>query len=401
MKGILILYSFVLVMWMSACHSSTPQNHEEYTCPMHPQILKTAAGACPICKMPLVLKINKVKDEQKSSENTAMNTGILSALPTDTLQTASFTSHIEVLGQVALNPKYNGTIVSNAEGRIEKLYVKSNYEKVYKGQKIMELYSPELLTAQEDLLYLLNHDATNTALIAASQQKLWSLGMSRLQIQQLISRKKVFQTVTVYSLFSGYVKSVEGGNESVNAMNSDANSGYSLLNISEGMYVKRGQSVLNVYTQGKAWALLDVYNQDLAWVKKGLDVEIMAEVLPEHTIHSQLIYVEPWYANGSKTLKARAEIDNSKWHLPIGSALKANIYFKTAQLQWLPKSAVVTLGYAHVVFVKNKVGFSPRKVKLSIDYKDMIAVVSGLEKGEQVARVGQYLVDNEQFVSDK
>ena len=129
----------------------------------------------------------------------------ISSIPAITLVKREEAIEINALGYTAYNTTEVGAISARVNGRIEKLYVKYRYQLIKKGQKIMDIYSPELLTAQQNLLFLLKNDPSNISLISASKEKLLLLGFSSQQLQQLINTQKALFTVSVYSSYSGHI----------------------------------------------------------------------------------------------------------------------------------------------------------------------------------------------------
>src|SRR5688572_10276525 len=162
-----------------------PDDHQheapQFTCPMHPQIIRDNAGTCPICGMDLVKKENQATATQKISLETLLkptNEFVIASLPLAGVTQSEEPMEIDVLGYSAYNLSSVGIIAVRTSGRIEKLYVKYRYQKITKGQRIMDIYSPELMAAQQNLLFLLKNDINNTSMIQAARQKLLLLGVS-------------------------------------------------------------------------------------------------------------------------------------------------------------------------------------------------------------------------------
>ena len=153
---------------------------ELYTCPMHPEIIREQPGKCPICGMDLVKKetdAKRIAEVELESLLKPTNEFVVSSIPVTTIQKREEQIEIEALGNIAYDTRQVGSISARVSGRIEKLYVKYRYQKISKGQHILDIYSPELLTAQQNLLFLLKNDAGNTTLIEAAKEKLLLLGM--------------------------------------------------------------------------------------------------------------------------------------------------------------------------------------------------------------------------------
>ncbi len=327
----------------------------------------------------------------------------ISSIPATTLIQREEAIEINAIGYTAYNTNEVGTISTRVNGRIEKLYVKYRYQLIKKGQKIMDIYSPELLTAQQNHLFLLQNDAANYSLINASREKLLLLGFPSEQLQQLIKTKKPLLTVSVYSRYSGHIHEAlnKGMNKDIPA-NASMNEALSLtteeLSLKEGMYLQKGQTVFKVYNANKIWALLNIYSSDQVFIKTGTRVSIVPESRPEKTFQSSIYFIEPFFRPGSKTLTARVNIDNSVLQLPIGSQVKATIFSSPINAAWLPKEAIVSLGFEKIVFVKSGNGYKAQKVTTGVANKNLIQVTGGITAADSVAVNAQYLMDSESFI---
>lgn len=378
----------------------------EYTCPMHPEIIRDKPGNCPICGMELVKKETggaKSADAELEALLKPTNEFVVSAIPVTTIQKKEEQIEIEALGNIAYDTRQVGSISARVSGRIEKLYVRYRYQKIYKGQKILDIYSPELLTAQQNLLFLLKNDAENTTFIQAAKDKLLLLGMSDEQLQQVIQSGKPSLTLAVYSNYSGHIhEASNGGNMSAEVGNMrDISLITEELSLKEGMYIQKGQSVFTVFNPDRAWAILNIYGDNQSLVKVGNTVRIVPETAPGKDFRAVIDFIEPFYRKESKTLTARVYFNNSVLKIPIGSQIKATVFGNAKEAYWLPKEAVLSLGMDKVVFSKTDGGFKAVKVSTGISHEKHIQVLSGLSVTDSVAANAQYLMDSESFIKVK
>ncbi len=390
---------------------SMPQNHEnentaaEYTCSMHPDVIKDKPGSCPICGMDLV------KKETGGSASTEIgldallkptNEFVISSIPVTTIEQKEEQIEIEALGTIAYDTREVGTIAARVSGRIEKLYVRYRYQKISKGQRIMDIYSPEIVTAQQNLLFLLKNDPENKSFIESAKQKLLLLGMSNQQLQQVIQTKQSSFTIAVYSNYSGHIHESSGAsmNSSSEKMK-DVSQLTEGLSLKEGMYINKGQSVLIVYNPTRAWALLNIFGDNQGLVKKGNTVRVVPETMPDKDFRARIDFIEPFYRQESKTLTARVYFNNSSLRIPIGSQVRAVIYGNSKEAYWLPKEAVLSLGLDKVVFQKTNGGFKAHKVNTGILHEGHIQILSGVTAADSVAVNAQYLMDSESFIKVK
>ena len=379
---------------------------ETYTCPMHPQIIKDKPGSCPICGMDLVKKTvagEKVTDVSLNDLLRPSNQYVLSSIPTVHIQQRDEPIEITTYGFITYDTRQLGTVSSNVAGRIEKLYVKHRYQEVNKGQKIMDIYSPELLTAQQNLLFLLQHDADNQVLISASRQKLQLLGMSNQQLDQVTKSGKPVFTVSIYSTYSGHIheSSLEAMQQPEQTGMKDVSLITEELQLKEGMYVTKGQNLFSIYNPSKAWAVLNIFSGQAGMVKVGDKVRIVPETAPDKDFRAAINFMEPFYRPDSKTATARVYFNNPDMGIPIGSQVKAVIFAGARSARWLPEEAVLTLGLDRVVFIKKDDAFIAHKIEVGIVNNHLIQVLNGLTEQDEVAANAQYLVDSESFIKVK
>lgn len=327
----------------------------------------------------------------------------ISTIPSTTLMKSEESIEINALGYTAYNTTEVGAISARISGRIEKLYVRYRYQLIKKGQKIMDIYSPELLTAQQNLLFLLKNDPSNNSLLNAAKEKLLLLGFPGEQLQQVINTQKPLFTVPVYSNYSGHIH--EALNMEMNnavpeapAMNEATSLTTQELSLKEGMYLQKGQTVFKVYNPNKVWALLNIYPSDQPFIKVGNKVRIVPEARPDKNFRSTIYFIEPFFRPGSKTLTARVNVDNSALQLPIGSQVRATIFSNPVNAEWLPKEAILSLGLEKVVFLRNGNGFKVQKVETGVVYKNLIQITGGIIAADSVAANAQFLMDSESFI---
>ena len=377
-----------------------------YTCPMHPQIIRDKPGNCPICGMALVKKEKggqKSADIELESLLKPTNEFVISSIPVTAIEKKEQQLEIEALGNIAYDTRQIGSISSRVAGRIEKLYVRNRFQKISKGQRILDMYSPELMTAQQNVLFLLKNDPSNTTFIQAAKERLLLLGISTQQVQQIIQSGKPSLTIAVYSNYSGHIHEA-AGNNSMNSTPGTMND-ISLiteeLSLKEGMYLQKGQSIFTVYDPARAWAILNIYGENQNLVKTGNIVNVVPETAPDKDFNAKIDFIEPFYRKESKTLTARVYFNNSDLKIPIGSQVRATIFGNNKEAYWLPKDAVVSLGLDKVVFKKTESGFTVKKINTGITYKDLTQVLSGLTEKDSVAVNAQFLMDSESFIKIK
>jgi Cu(I)/Ag(I) efflux system membrane fusion protein len=328
------------------------------------------------------------------------NSFVVSTIPVTTIKQKEESIELSVLGNVVYDTRQIGTISSKVNGRIEKLYIKYKYQRVKKGQKVMDIYSPELATAQQNLLFLIENDPGNSSLIDAAKDRLMLIGLTRQQINQIISTKQIVYSVSVYSSFSGFATDFTGKSEETNNM-AAMTSSIQELSIKEGMYLQKGQAAFSVYNADRVWILLNLYPEQQTLISVGNPVHVVPETVPQRSFRANIDYIEPLFRQGNKTMTARIYFNNAVLQLPIGSRVKATVFANTKDAVWLPKEAVLTLGRNKIVFLKIASGFKATSINTGLEVNNSIQIVKGLSATDSVAANAHYLVDNEAFIKIK
>ena len=388
-----------------------------YTCPMHPQIIEHHPGNCPICGMTLVKKEFTTAEAKNSTVDLhtllrPTNSAVVSDIPVAVLQEGSQTLSIVALGRVDYDTRRTQTISARFSGRIEKLYVKYRYQHVHAGDKIMDIYSPALVTAQQDFLFVLHNDPTNSTLLDAAKTKLQLLGMNDQQLQQVTQSGKPLYKVTVYTPYTGHIHEAgamagfPGGDQqatepSDGSPSMDVSKEMGELPLKEGMYIQKGQTLFQLFNTDQSWIILNLYAGSASQIKVGSAVTITAETAPDQPFNATISYIEPFYREGSKTLTARVYFNNADKMLPIGSQVKAIIRGSPAQGTWLPKEAVLSLGLHQVVLKRENGLFQVSTVQTGIMTDSLIQITGGLNAQDSVAADAQYLMDSESFIKVK
>ena len=293
---LLLLPAFCLLFIFNSCknqsgslETSATHSTEIYTCPMHPQIIRHEPGNCPICGMPLVKKENVSREFSEVDLSTLLqgdNNTVVSSIPVTTMQFANEQIQLEALGSVEYDTRFMKTISARVSGRIEKLYIKYRFQPIHKGDRVMDIYSPELLTSQQNLLFLIKNDPANTPLINAAKQKLLLLGMTTGQMQKIISTGKSLPFVTVYSSYTGHVH--EAGNMNNTSQEMIPVNVTNELPIKEGMYVEKGQPVFQVNNMNNVWVNLNFFPEENSLIKVGTQVTIIPETAPDNKIFPKI-----------------------------------------------------------------------------------------------------------------
>lgn len=328
----------------------------------------------------------------------------------------------EVQGIIAYDTRSQNNISSRVTGRIERLLIRYNYQPVRKGQLIMEIYSPDLAAAQQELLYLLRSDGDQT-LINGAKQRLMLLGMSASAVNQVIKTGKVNYRVPVYSNVDGYIleKSAQGSPASSPSMSPTpvaapaedgmggmgaASSGAvatgstgvtnnSPLLLREGQYVNAGQSLFTVYDASKLVAKFSFKPSLASVVKKGHKL-VFYKTADKSTAQTAVLgLIQPVFGNAENFMTARVYLNKPGFR--AGELLTAKVPILVADSWWLPEKAIVSLGNQQVVFKKEAEVMVPKAVTTGVAIAGLVQVKQDISSWE-VSSHAAYLVDSESFI---
>lgn len=420
----IILFLLLVSVFSSCKNKHSEQGHEnhiqdegDYICSMRCEGEKTypQPGNCPVCKMKLQLV------EEELVQTVSPNKQVLSRQATVKLQTANEVQSIKAQGFIDYDRNRNQNVSARFGGRVEKLFVKYNLQFVNKGDKILELYSPELNTIQEQHLFLLKTE-TGKTLIEQSREKLKLLGITEQQISTLENKGTFTQTISVYSPASGYIlfnseTQTNTGAEatqqtSMNSMGMTANtsviqtSGSSGIQIREGMYVSKGETLFSVNDLQTVWAIISVSSEYHSSVQLNKLINIVSELFPEKILSGKILLTEQTFEEKQQRfIRVRIELPNPKAALKLNSLVTAEIPLTSKAGFQIPASAVYRTGMNAFVWVKtgttkNGTGiFELRKVTTGAVSNGTTTIVNGLAPDEEIALHAGALTDSETFLN--
>lgn len=365
--------------------SETAQTEEAstvWTCSMHPQIKMDKPGKCPICGMDLIpLRSSGGGDEMIDDDAIQMSK---EAIALGNIQT-SIVGHedaikeVQLYGTIQVDERLQQSQTSHVNGRIENLYVTFTGESVKEGQLIAKIYSPDLLTAQQELLEAAKLQDLQPLLLDAAKEKLRLWKVSEAQINKILQSGSVSPYVNIHANTSGVVVA---------------------KNVNQGDYISQGSVLYTISNLSKLWAIFDAYETDLPFLKVGDQLEYTLQSVPGKVYKGRIAFINPMIDASSRTAKIRVEADNRDRNLKPEMYATARI---TAPLKGyskemvIPKSAVLWTGKRSIVYVKqpntSTPAFKLREVVLGPSLGDQYVIMSGLENGEEIVTNGAFTVD--------
>jgi Cu(I)/Ag(I) efflux system membrane fusion protein/cobalt-zinc-cadmium efflux system membrane fusion protein len=406
---------------------------EQYTCGMHPMIITDEPGLCPICNMELTplksagagasskpdgervikywvapMDATFIRDEPGKSpmgmdlvpvyEDEAATGSIISIDPVtsqnmgvrmDLVKRKNLSRTVRTVGLVGYEEPKQFSINSKTDGWVERLYVNETGQFVKKGSALLEIYSPALVSAQEE--FLLARDNSQSLaqspfpsiaegakrLLDSSRRRLKLWDISNRQIARLEKSGEVAKTLTLYAPYDGIVN---------------------MKMVREGQFIKSGMELFQLSDISKVWVYADIYEYEMPWVKVGQKARIILPYVGSEPIMSEVSYIYPFVEPKTRTVKARIDIDNPDFILKPD--MYVNVRLETEPVEnvlTVPVEAVLHSGEVQTVFVALGDGkFEPRQVKTGVQSETGdIEIVQGLLEGEHVVTSAQFMLDSE------
>ena len=351
----------------------------DFTCAMHPHIHSPKPGDCPLCGMELT---------PGSSTQKAMNANevmlSLEALRVAQVQTTAASTkiparEIELLGRAAADLEKTATQALQVGGRLEQLYVQSVGQRVAAGQAIAELYSPELLSAQQEFLSASKNKQAYPEIYQAAYQRLLSMQMAKIDIDKLEKQGKANATQTIRASAGGIATSVFAR---------------------RGEYLAAGSPLFQLGDLSTLWGVFDVYENDLAFLKIGDWLDISSPSLPAQAFRAKIEQIEPALNSASKIGSVRVSLKNTNGALRPEMQLSAVASIRPALPEGslaVPSTAVLWTGKRSLVYVRTASSsgqsFALREIGLGYTAGGYSIVTSGLQEGEEVVSQGVFAVD--------
>ena len=354
-----------------------------WTCSMDPQVRQNEPGDCPICGMdlirleqnasndPLVLQMTEEAVRLSNIQTTVVGAGA------DAEQAGKV---LRLSGKVQEDERRAASLVAHVPGRIEKLSVTFEGEQVRQGQKIASVYSPDLISAQRELLEALKLQNVNPDLVKAARDKLRYWMINESTIQQIESSGTIQETFDLYANASGVVQTKK---------------------VEVGDYVRQGAVLFEVINLSKVWVIFDAYEEDLAHIGIGDRIEFTTPALPNRTFKTRVTFIDPTIDPQKRVAAVRTEVNNLqgllKPEMLVYGVLQQKANNQSSANLMVPKSAVLWTGKRSVVYVKvpelDIPSYQFRVVELGASVGDSYIVSSGLEAGEEVVSRGSFAID--------
>ena len=395
----------------------------EYTCSMHPQVVQDEPGNCPLCGMELVPR-DRPEESEKDGEReiaywrapmnpeeiydhpgkSAMGMDLIPVyedqltggvnisidpvmeqnmgIRTEAVECGPLKHTIRTYGHVTYDETRMARVNLRFSGWIQRLYVDFTGKQVRKGEPMFDFYSPELVTAQQELLeaqrnYRRRPGDVSRNMLESVKSRLHFYNISTSEIQKILSTEKIQHALTIRSPYTGIVTE---------------------KNAQEGDFVQAGTTVYQIADLSRVWVEAHIFEYELGRVEKGQAVEMSLPYLPGEKYTGNVAYIYPYLQRQTRDVVVRLEFANPD--LSLKPDMYGDVRIKTGQGDQcihVPRSAVLRSGERDIVFVRRAEGkFTPREVELGLPLdNDRFQILKGLAPGEQVVVSGQFMLDSE------
>ena len=360
-------------------HAAGTTNETIWTCAMHPQIRMHEPGKCPICAMELIPLVQGGVTVDPDNIHMTREAAQLANVLTSIVSKQNPVKELRLYGKVQADERLLQSQVSYLPGRIEKLFVNFTGEVVCRGQTLATIYSPDLVTAQQELLETAATKQLQPALYEASKEKLHQWKLTDSQIAGIESSGKVKSNFEVFANTSGIV---------------------SARRVNNGDYVSPGAVLFDVADLSHVWIMFDAYESDLPYLSKGQKVNFTIQAIPGVGYSGNITFIDPVLDPVTRVAKVRVELGNQggklKPEMFATGIVQANLdEFKDKLV--IPRSAVLWTGKRSVVYVKqtgtDEPVFKIREIELGTMLGSSYVVMSGLNAGEEIVTQGAFSVD--------
>lgn len=399
-----------------------------YTCSMHPQVRLPGPGNCPICSMPLILAQSSNGDQQKTGQvSLSEHARDMASVETIAVERKALAHLVRAVGKISYDETSLATITARVDGYAERLFVNFTGVEVNKGDHLAEVYSPELVVAQQELLVAAG--TSRSELLNTTKIKLRRLGLTEGQVSELLEKRKVTERITLLSPIEGTVI---------------------VRNVTQNAAFKSGDILYQIANLDSVWGYLDIYESQLPWLRYGQHVTMTTEALPGRTFEGKVTFVSPIVDEETRTVKVPVHIENRDHALKPGMFVSADIHAAlnsqgapaptgaeglftcpmhpqimresggscpicgmdlkkvpgargeggADRILAIPASAVLDSGNRKLVYVEKTKGiYESRDVILGPRADDYFPVLEGISEGERVAVRGNFLIDSQAQIS--
>lgn len=347
--------------------------------PMVPTQKFDKPGKSPFMDMMLEPKYAEADGQDSGvsiSAQTQQNLGIRLAM----VEQKKFGDQFFAVGRIEPDERRFYTVQPRISGFVEKLMVRAVGDPVGRGQKVAEIYAPELLSAQQEYLTLLNYEGVSvtSGLAQAARSRLKLLGMTEGEINAISKSGQPTQRFGVYAPASGVLTA---------------------LGAREGGQLMAGTSLMEIADLSTVWLVAEVPERDVMQLKIGTPAEVSLQSLPGELFEGKVNYLYPLLDEATRTVRVRIELANPRGLLRVGMYGNVRLAGASREAMSVPSESVIVTGRRKVVITKQDNGFLPVEIETGQEVDGYTEILQGLRLGDTVVASGQFLIDSEASLS--
>ena len=309
-----------------------------------------------------------------------------------TVEQRTLSTDVRTVGTVMMDESRVASVTPKINGFVERLYVNTTGQPVRRGQPLADVYSPDLLAAQEELLLARRLDRTvgqsavpgvpssSGELLAAARRRLRLWDVSESQIDEVLRTGRARRTVTLYSPVSGVVTEKK---------------------VVVGQAVQAGMELYTLADLSEVWIDVQVRETEAANVRAGTGADVEFATYPGRTYKGRVTFIYPTIAEQTRSVRARVSVANAEGQLKPGMYATVRLSSPTRSALTVPRAAVVQTGERAVVFVDQGKGeLRPVDVETGASAGEYVEILAGLEPGQRVVTSAQFLLDSESNLAE-
>jgi len=397
-----------------------------YRCPMHPNYTSDKPGSCPICGMKLVPVEKEEKAtppavKKKTMYRSTMNPNEISDKPgkdsmgmqmvpfeveeggevsevggriavkisperqqligvkSEKLRIQPIHKLIRAVGRIDYAEPNISLVTLKFEGWVEDLFVNSTGRFVRKGDRLLDIYSPDLVAAQQEYLLAMKANdlpgGSGLSVLKSARERLKLWNISDEQVENLERTGEVKKTLMLYAPISGFVIEKE---------------------VLQGQKIMPGENLFKIADLSRVWVSGEIYEYELPFIKPGQEANVSLSYFPGETFSGKITYVYPYLNPETRTVKVRIEMQNPGFKLKPEMYANLEVQVDYGSRLAIPADAVIDAGEKKIAFVDRGDGYlEPREVKLGVKGEGIYEVLAGVAEGEKVVTSANFLIDSE------
>ena len=366
-------------------HEVTTENGEEvWTCSMHPSVREDGPGSCPICGMDLIPASSEEREDDYSMVMTEASMQLANIQTTPVIRERP-KRELHLPGRVEIDERRISYVTAHFEGRIQDVEINYTGAPIREGEVMATIYSPELVSAQRELLEAVKVKDRNPGLYESAVRKFKLWEFTDEQIQDIVDRGEVMRNMEILSPVDGFVMK---------------------RNVVDEQHVTEGSVIYEVANLDHLWVTFDAYEEDLGWLQEGSEIEFRSRSNPGSSYTASVDYIDPTFNPQTRTIRVRADVENADHSLRPEMIVRGVVQSEMDEEKLLvPASAVLWTGPRSLVYVKDTSADTPRfevkEIELGSRTGDYYIIEEGLEAGQEVVFYGNFRIDSEFQLADR